>query len=53
MIEITVQNTGFIPFARKDSYLISYMCIYVLLCVSYETCGGASGGWKRTWDPLK
>jgi hypothetical protein len=40
MILITVQKTNLILFARKDSYLISCMCIYVFLCVSYaHVCG--------------
>lgn len=29
MIAVAVQNTSFIVFARKDSYFISYMCIFV------------------------
>lgn len=50
MITVTVQNTNFIVFARKYSYFISYMCIYVCVWVMHM-CAGASGDQKRTWRP--
>lgn len=50
MIAVAVQNTSFIVFARKDSYFISYMCIYVCVGVMYM-CADASGDQKKTWHP--